>query len=136
MICKSKDWFLHNWDLVIKTLNLLRHKRVLNYLMLFYFQLAMILTHFRLCSNQRRIYNSVTHWTLLWWRSISYRNKSIDLLWKSMNWFVYDKDLRRESWGRIFLQTELTAKDCSLFSRKSSIVWSLAINAKHHRAPK
>ena len=25
-----------------------------------------------------------------------YRNQSIDLLYKSVDWFLYDKDLRRE----------------------------------------
>ena len=34
--------------------------------------------------------------TLSWWRSLSYRNQSIDLLCKSMNWFLYDRDLRLE----------------------------------------
>ena len=31
--------------------------------------------------------------TLLWRRSLSYRNKSIHLQSKSMNWFLYDTDL-------------------------------------------
>ena len=34
--------------------------------------------------------------TLSWWKSLSYRNQSIDFLCKSMNWFLYGKDLRRE----------------------------------------
>ena len=29
-------------------------------------------------------------------RSLSYRNKSINLLYKSMDWFLYDSDLRDE----------------------------------------
>ena len=32
--------------------------------------------------------------TLLWWKSLSYSNLSIDLPWKSMDWFLYDEDLR------------------------------------------
>ena len=32
-----------------------------------------------------------------WQRSLSYRNKSIDFLSKSMNWFLYDRDLRHKS---------------------------------------
>ena len=32
-----------------------------------------------------------------WQRSLSYRNKSIDLLSNSMNWFLYDRDLRHKS---------------------------------------
>ena len=34
--------------------------------------------------------------TLSWRRSLSYRNESIDFLSKSMNWFLYDRDLRHE----------------------------------------
>ena len=29
-------------------------------------------------------------------RSLSYRNQSIDLICKSMDWFLYDRDLRHE----------------------------------------
>ena len=35
--------------------------------------------------------------TLSWWWSLSYRNQSIDLLCKSLDWFLYDRDLRHES---------------------------------------
>ena len=35
-------------------------------------------------------------WTLSWRRALSYRNQSINLLCKSMNWFLYDRDLRHE----------------------------------------
>ena len=34
--------------------------------------------------------------TLSWSRPLSYRNQSIDLLDKSMDWFLYDNDLRHE----------------------------------------
>ena len=34
--------------------------------------------------------------TLSWRRPLSYRNQSIDLLCKSMNWFLYDSGLRHE----------------------------------------
>ena len=34
--------------------------------------------------------------TLSWRRSLSYRNQSIDLLCKSMDWFLYDNGLRYE----------------------------------------
>ena len=33
---------------------------------------------------------------LSWWRSLSYRSQSIDLLCKSMKWFLYDRDLHHE----------------------------------------
>ena len=34
--------------------------------------------------------------TLSWRRSLSYRTQSIDLQNKSMDWFLYDRDLRHE----------------------------------------
>ena len=34
---------------------------------------------------------------LSWWRSLSYRNQSSDFQSKSMDWFLYDKDLPHES---------------------------------------
>ena len=34
--------------------------------------------------------------TLSCWRPLSYRNQSIDLLWKSIGWFLYDNGLRHE----------------------------------------
>ena len=34
--------------------------------------------------------------TLSWRRSLSYRNQCIGLLCKSLDWFLYDKDLRHE----------------------------------------
>ena len=34
--------------------------------------------------------------TLSWRRSLSYRNQSIDLHRKSMDWFLYDRELRHE----------------------------------------
>ena len=37
---------------------------------------------------------NVLHLTLSWRRSLSYRNQSIDLGSKSMDWFLYDNGLR------------------------------------------
>ena len=34
--------------------------------------------------------------TLSWRKQLSYRNQSIDLLCKSMDWFLYDNGLRHE----------------------------------------
>ena len=34
--------------------------------------------------------------TLSWRRFLSYRNQSIDFQSKSINWFLYDRDLRHE----------------------------------------
>ena len=36
------------------------------------------------------------HLTLSWRRPLSYRNQSTDLQSKSMDWFLYDNDLRHE----------------------------------------
>ena len=44
--------------------------------------------------------------TLSWRRPISYRNPSIDVLCKSMDWFLYDIGLRHERvkiWAKIFI---------------------------------
>ena len=38
-------------------------------------------------------------------RPISCRNQSIDLLWKSMDWFLYDIGLRRERVKRCVIVT-------------------------------
>ena len=45
------------------------------------------------CENMGK---SASWLTISWWRSLSYRNQSIDLLYKSMDWFLYDRDLRYE----------------------------------------
>ena len=37
------------------------------------------------------------NYALSWRRSLLYRNQSIDLLYKSMEWFLYDRDLRHET---------------------------------------
>ena len=36
------------------------------------------------------------HLTLSWRKPLSYRNHSIDLLCKSIDWFLYDNSLRQE----------------------------------------
>ena len=46
-------------------------------------------------------------WLILLWRgSLSYRNQSIDLLCKSMNWFFYDRDLRHENFKGRWLSSK------------------------------
>ena len=42
------------------------------------------------------IFSYMSKLTLSWWTPLSYRNQSIDLLPKSMDWFLYDNDLRHE----------------------------------------
>ena len=65
--------------------------------------------------------------TLSWWRPISYRNQSIDLLSKSVDWFLYDIGLRHERVKatlltilkiQIFKQQNFRAKKMSRWSRK------------------
>ena len=41
--------------------------------------------------------------TLSWLRFLSYRNQSIDLFWKSMDWFLYTRDLRHERFKTLFI---------------------------------
>ena len=41
-------------------------------------------------------YHQNVHLTFSWRKSLSYRNQSIDLLFKSMDWFLYDNGLRHE----------------------------------------
>ena len=40
--------------------------------------------------------------TFSWRKSLSYRNEAIDLQGKSMDWFLYDKDLRHTEWCTVF----------------------------------
>ena len=46
--------------------------------------------------NGIRIQKSHSSLTLSWRRSLPYRNQSIDLLCKSMHWFLYDRDFLHE----------------------------------------
>ena len=46
--------------------------------------------------------------TLLWRRSLSYRNQSIDLKCKSMDWFLYDRDFRHERVKGLVLNMEIS----------------------------
>ena len=47
-------------------------------------------------SSQHDFKSQGKNLTLSWQRPISYRNQSIDLLCKSMDWFLYDIGLRHE----------------------------------------
>ena len=46
--------------------------------------------------------------TLSWRRSLPYRNQSIHLLCKSMDWFLYDRDLRLERVKKNITETTLS----------------------------
>ena len=45
--------------------------------------------------------------TLSWLRPLSYRNQSIDLRSKSIDWFLYDNDLRHERVNHFFFLLDL-----------------------------
>ena len=47
--------------------------------------------------------------TLSWRRPLSYRNQSIDLLCKSMDWFLYDNGLRYE---RVKYDSQPSTRNC------------------------
>ena len=49
----------------------------------------------------------IIHLTLSRRRPISYRNQSIDLRSKSMDWFLYDIGLRRERVNQVLIQTKM-----------------------------
>ena len=46
--------------------------------------------------------SSVVNLTLSWRRSISYRNQTIDLPCKSVDWFLLDRDLRHERVNSVY----------------------------------
>ena len=46
------------------------------------------------CSKLFKQIEITLHLTLSWRRPLSYRNQSIDLIRKSMDWFLYHKGLR------------------------------------------
>ena len=48
-----------------------------------------------------RVRNESAPLTFSWLRSLWYRNQSIDLLWKSMDWFLYHRYLRHERVNRV-----------------------------------
>ena len=71
--------------------------------------------------------NGLNRLTLSWRRSLSYRNQSTDLLCKSMDWFLYDRDPRHER-VNIFLLLfkNITAYNFRKLPRKRSLwVWFL-----------
>ena len=92
---------------------------------------------------QRRIQKPVKHLTLLWWRSLSYKNQPIYLQRKSMDRFLYDSDL-------YMIRIELFRKNSEhlsivdYFHKKSHIAgftgvlaclyyeWCISQTANHH----
>ena len=73
-----------------------------------------------LCSKLQA--NLTNHLTLSWRRPLSYRNQSIDLLRKLMDWFLYDNGLRhervkneKETWSYYFSNWIIILRDTSNF---------------------
>ena len=76
--------------------------------------------------------------TLPWRRPLSYRNQSIDLQSKSMDWFLYDKGLRHERvnfFGKKLQLKYLTDSIRSFlcFVSENFASWSNARNIYPHR---
>ena len=46
------------------------------------------------CYDIKAIFRNFS--THSWWKSLSYRNQTIDLLCKSVDWFLYDRNLRHD----------------------------------------
>ena len=59
--------------------------------------------HFVQHSKFRMLDEILTRLTLSWRRPLSYRNHSIDLLHKSMDWFLYDNGLRHKRVKSVFI---------------------------------
>ena len=55
------------------------------------------------------------HLTLSWRRSLSYRNQSIDLLWKSITWVLYDRDICHERVNLIYIRLKLKKHNMESF---------------------
>ena len=80
--------------------------------------------------------------TLSQWRFLSYRNQSIDLLCKSMDQFLYDRDLRHERVGKAIyacktnlLSIEAYSEPCqtSMMGRFAKIVKGYFPKTLHFR---
>ena len=70
-------------------------------------------------SRQRMVNTLLMYLTLSWRRPISHRNQSFDLLRKSMDWFLYDIDLRHERVKRLIWVVNLFL----FYVRKNIEIW-------------
>ena len=82
--------------------------------------------HFIQCSNRHWettifFWYSSKYFNLSWRRPLSYRNQSIDLLRKSMDWFLYDNGLRHERVKRMHWTELNRIKDLINFLGKSRV---------------
>ena len=66
--------------------------------------------------------------TLLWTRSLSYGNQSIDLQSKSMDWFLHDRDLRHERVKVIYTKILMISE--KVFTTKSWLLSNIVQKVK------
>ena len=74
------------------------------------------------------VHQSENHLILSWRRPISYRNQSIDLLCKSMDWFLYDIGLRYERVKKVL--RIIFRSNCSELFCKKGVLKNFAILLK------
>ena len=70
--------------------------------------------------------------TLSWRRSLLYKNQSIDLPFKSMDWFIYDRDLRHERVKNVLL---FDSKLITCLRRPADTVRKLNVQKTFRRRP-
>ena len=74
--------------------------------------------------------------TLLWRRSLSYRNQSIDLLCKSMDWFLDDNGLRHErvkgNFSKQFISNNSRLRNNWSMTILTAIISKVGINTSYY----
>ena len=96
LIIKTPEWHWRCSDVFIVNIKHISH--------LFLLFLLLILNREMLAGYDFQGYCNLERWqlshccalTLSWRKSLSYRNQSIDLQTKSMDWFLYNRNLRHE----------------------------------------
>ena len=95
-ICScEEEWFEVSHG-VLSNVDCLKHQHYHNFISIGDFKNIYLLV-FAIVIERFLRNLSPLHLTLWWRRPLSYRNQSIDLLRKSMDWFLYDNVLRHES---------------------------------------
>ena len=69
------------------------------------------------------------HLTLSWRRPLSYRNQAIDLLCKSIDWFLYDNGFRHERVNFLVLWSTILLLFGSTFHAQSYEIWYVRIRS-------
>ena len=70
---------------------------------------------------------NVAHLTLSWRRSLSYKNRPIDLQSKSMDWFLHDMDLCHERGKHFFLLNQFLWQLALYFSVFVLLFWLIIL---------